>query len=254
VIGYRVYRVGGLLAVPYQILGWAADGKPIENWAEAPWDRNETVFSDSGAVYDDLGNDVTPDAPYIIERGQMLEDDHDPPPAAAVMAPDAYFNRLVVGCSLENPNRIWWTPSDEPWYFSGSSSDDGDWLDVGELNEEIVALSPKPRMLIVYKEHSIWRVTGDLASGVLEQTNARTGLIGRKAWASRGLVDYIQGDEGIYVFDGDSATKMSEKVDPIFKGFYSGKIEQTRPINRARRSQAVMAVRSDRLYFSYPEV
>lgn len=254
VIGYRVYRAGGLLPVPYQILGWAADGNPIENWAVSPWDRNQTVFSDSGAVYDELGNDVTPDAPYIVERGVLLEDDHDPPPAAAVMASDSYFSRLVVGCSTEHPNRIWWTPSAEPWYFRGSASDDGDWLDVGELHEEVVAISPKPRMLIIYKEHSIWRVTGDLEGGILEQTNSDTGLIGRKAWAAHGLVDYIQGKEGIYVFNGDVAVKMSEKVDPIFKGLYSGKVEQTKPIDEARRAQAVMAVKHDRLYFSYPEV
>lgn len=254
VIGFRVYREGGLLPAPYQILGWAADGNPIEDWEANPWDRNAIVFSDSGVVYDELGVEQSPDAGYVIENGVVLEDDHDPPPAAFGLA-GPYFERLLAFNSTAHPNRVWYTPSMMPWYFRGSASDDGDWFDVGEEAEPIYAISVKPHMAYVYKAHSIWRLVGDPDDGLVELVTPHVGLRGPRAWASHGVIDYFKGNEGLHIMTGERALKFSEKVDPIFKGKTSGVAEPTNPMTTGAAAEyaAVMAIKNDRLYFSYPE-
>lgn len=227
----HIYREGGMLPAPYRV--WTINDNATTSW------------TDDGSVTDSMA----------VEDGYLMEEDHDPAPAAQVLA-GPYNNRLIAGCSALHPNRMWWTPATKPWYFRGSTSDaEGDWLDVGELNEETVAFSLRPRMVIIYKEHSIWRLVGDLDDGILEQTNSDTGLIGRKAWYSEGGYDYFQGKEGVYRFDGDHAVKISERVDPIFKGWQSGStdVNPVRPIDQEIRKFACMAIKHGRLYFSYPE-
>lgn len=227
----HIYRSGGMLPAPYRI-------HTIE-------DNTTTVWTDNGTVTDS----------QAIEDGYLMEEDHDPAPPAYILA-GPYNNRLIAGCSFARPNRMWWTPATLPHYFPGSASDfEGNWLDVGELNEEIVAFSVWPRMVVIYKEHSIWRHIGDLGEGTLEQTNSDTGLIGRRAWASYNGADYFQGREGLYRFDGDHAVKITERVDPIFKGWQSGTLG-VNPVPAAdpdTKQWACMAIKHGRLYFSYKE-
>ncbi|MFH1110983.1 MAG: hypothetical protein V1790_17560 [Planctomycetota bacterium] len=227
----HIYRSGGMLPAPYRV--------------HTISDNTTTTWVDDGTVTDSIA----------IEQGDLLEEDHDPPPPAQILA-GPYNNRLIAACSFLHPNRIWWTPATMPWYFRGSNSDfEGDWADVGELNEEVVAISLHPRMIVIYKENSIWRLVGDLDDGTLEQTNSDTGLIGRRAWASYGGADYFQGREGLYRFDGDHSTKITERVDPIFKGWQSGTgvVNPVRSADPEEKRWACMAIKHGRLYFSYKE-
>jgi hypothetical protein len=235
----HIYREGGLLPAPYRV-------HTIDNNTETSWTDDASQVN--GRAVPDSS---TADAEAVAD-GFLIEEDHDPPPEAAVMLHTPYFNRILAGGTAAHPNRLFWTESNKLWYFPGSGSElEGNWVDVGELNEWIVAISPKPRMCIIYKEHSIWRIVGDTPNGILEQTNSDTGLIGRRAWAQAGVVDYFQGKEGIYQFTGDHAIKTSAQLDPIFKGWHTPSGYQ--PIDQTERDKAVMAVKHDRLYFSYPE-
>jgi hypothetical protein len=235
----HIYREGGMLPAPYRV--HTLDNNTTKNWT----DDGSTV---NGR---DVPDGSTSDAEAVAD-GFLMEDDHDPAPPAAVMLQTPYFNRILAGGTDEHPNRLFWTPSNKLWYFPGSDSElEGNWVDIGELNEWIVGISPRPRMCIIYKEHSIWRMIGDMSNGILEQTNSDTGLIGRKAWAQAGPVDYLQGKEGIYQFSGDIPAKSSPQLDPIFKGWHTN--SDAIPIDQALREQACMAVKHDRLYFSYPE-
>jgi hypothetical protein len=226
----RIYREGGQLPGPYRVHTLA--------------DNTTTTWTDDGTNDDEL---------IVRAPGILLEFDHDPAPEAQGLA-GPYFHRLLVFASGGHPNRLWYTPQMMPWYFPGSDDDaEGNWVDVGELAEAIVAVSVRPRYCVIYKEKSIWRLVGDLENGVLEQTNSDTGLIGRRAWAQCGSFDVFQGKEGLHRFNGDTAEKITDNLDPIFKGMTAGSIIKRRPVEEDGREFACMAFKHGRLYYSYRE-
>jgi hypothetical protein len=237
----RVYRVGGLLPAPYLVYRDA---------------NGTTQKTDDGGLGAPEGN-LDPNVWFLsdaqaIEYGELIEDDHDNPPAAFGLA-GPYFDRLLAFRSTTHPNRVWYTPSMMPWHFPGSATADGNWFDVGAEGEPIYAISVKPHMCIIYKAHSIWRVVGDVEDGLLEQITPHMGIVGPRAWASHGVVDYFRSNEGIYLMTGERAYKVSTKVDPIFKGIVSGTIQTTSPVDLSNQYAEVMAIVNDRLYHSYQE-
>jgi hypothetical protein len=239
----HLYRIGGKLPGAYLV-------RTIN-------DNTTTTATDNGgsAANDDEADPTKyflTDA-QAIDVGRLLEDDHDPPPAAFGLA-GPYFDRLMAFNTTANPNRIWFTPSGEPWFFRGSASDDGDWVDVGEESDAIYAISPKPHLAIIYKQRSIWRLVGDFSDGIIERVTDKDGLKGPRGWASHSLVDYYHGHQGIKLMTGERSLKVSDKVDPIFKALHSGVVEVTKPMDVARLYYAVMTIQIDRLLFAYPEV
>ncbi len=186
-----LYRVGGSLGQAYRVT--------VIN------DNTTTTFTDTLA-----------DA-ILIEEDIVLEVDHDAPPAAAgIVGP--YFSRILAFSSLANRNRLWWTKPDEPSYFPGSGSGIGQWVDVGDDDEDIVWVTLHPRIAVIYKQRSIWRLVGDPDTGTLEQTSTVAGLSGASAVVNAGDVDYFRGDDGIYEFNLNAATDVSPSVKPIFQG------------------------------------
>lgn len=240
----HIYRQGGKLPAPYLVR------TILDNTTTTVTDDGGTAAaaaeSDDETLY--FLSDI-----QAVEAGRVIEDDHDPPPEAFGIA-GPYFDRLLAFNSTAHPNRIWWTPSGQPWFFRGSASDDGDWVDVGEDLEAIYAISIKPHMAIIYKRHSVWRLVGDTEDGSLEQITPAVGLRGPRAWTSHGVVDYFRGHEGIYLCTGERTLKISEKIDPIFKGFQSGVVSPTKPLDPTQAYYEVIAIRNDRLYFCYAEV
>jgi hypothetical protein len=238
----RIYRVGGKLPAPYLVFRMDHGGM-------------SEITDDGGtlAIANETGdpNDYFLSDAMAIEYGELMEDDHDPPPSAFGLA-GPYFERLLAFNSAAHPNRIWYSPTSQPWYFPGAETADGNWVDAGEEGEEIYAISVKPHMCWVYKAHSIWRIVGDLESGLLEQVTPAMGIVGPRAWASHGVVDYIRSNEGIYLM-ADKPYKVSQRVDPIFKGLSSGVVEPTSPADPSNQRAEVMAIVNDRLYHSYQE-
>jgi hypothetical protein len=108
-------------------------------------------------------------------------------------------------------------------------------------------------MVLIYKAHSIWRALGEFETATLEQVTPHIGICGPRAWASHGSVDYIRAPEGIYLVTGERAYKVSDKVDPIFKGRSSGKVDPTAPLDPTQTYYEVLAIKLDRLYHAYTE-
>ncbi|MBZ5578257.1 MAG: hypothetical protein LAP40_16970 [Acidobacteriia bacterium] len=249
---WNAYRQGG----SFPLQAYKVNSVPIP--------ISTTVYIDLGVTAGTNGDDQTDLG--IASLGVAMAIDHDPAPAAKGLA-GPYFGKLLAFNSLLHPNRIWWTPSDEPSYFPGSQSEqDGNWVDVGEEGEHVEAIAVYPRMVIILKERTIHRLVGDpddLASDI-ERTNVEIGQIGPKAWAAAGQVIYLQATEGVYgtasgsVYLGtsDSAGKLTGPLDPIFKQdtiLTAGTIPSA-PVHPTAnvRSGACMAYRNGRLYFSYP--
>ncbi len=182
--------------------------------------------------------------------------DHDPaPPCAGLVGP--YFGKLIAFNSEAHPNRIWWTPTGRPWYFPGSDDDsEGNWEDVGEDGEAILAVTLHKTMVVVYKERSIWRYRGDPDENSPEQTNAVVGICGgMRAVTSLGSVDFFGAAEGVYDFNGDFERKLTGKIDPMFHDEWTeiGQDLWAQPMNFDFRRQCAMGVKDGRVYFSYPD-
>lgn len=209
------------------------------------------------------GDSITPENAVTLDDPMPL--DHDPPPAAAgLLGP--YFGKLIAWSSLAHPARYWWTPTAQPWFFPGSNDDfEGNWEDAGDDLDPLLVITNHKRLLILYKQRTIWRIAGDPDLADPEQTNAGLGAVGRQAVANAGAVDYFVGYEGIYMFDGDSERKVSQALDPIFRQqwteladvFQAGPLAvgglYIQPLNRDAISTCVLEYVNGRLYFSYPE-
>lgn len=176
-----------------------------------------------GSTFVDTGNPIDNlDDTSLLRFGQILEADHDAAPAARIMANQSYNGRIVVANSAAHPNRIWWTPGLQPAFFRGSGDAyDGDWVDVGtDSGDEIRAMVVRPGMLVIYRAKSIWVNLGDMgdANAILQPVCPDIGVVGPRAVVSTGEGDYFIGPDGVYRFNNDWPTKLSTRVEPIFRG------------------------------------
>lgn len=231
---WNVYRKSPGFAVPYLV-----NASPIA--------IGTPTYADSGGAGQTDAN--------LLDRNIQLERDHDAAPAAAVVADQTYNGRILVANSATYPNRIWYTPSLKPWYFPGApNAADGNWVDVGtDRNDAILAMTVKPSMVIVWRQRSIWRIRGDLNDGVVELVAPDVGIVGVRAVAPSSLGDYCVGKEGLYVTNGDFARKVSQKIDPLFRGEPT---DVASGINLSylddnQRAKCALGYRHGRLYFSF---
>lgn len=223
----HIYRVGGSVLTPQRVTT-IYDNSLITSWEDT----------------------VSVDQQQILN---IALEDHDRPPACfGLMGP--YFGRLIAFRSEAFPGRYWWSRTALPWSWPGAADEsEGNWQDAGDVREAILAGKYRNRLALFYKEKSIWRLDGDPDTNDPEDTNAGMGIVGPFALASDGGVDYFAGPEGVYQFNGDRPVKITDKVDPIFKGEYV-KVGDVfvPPVNQAYLQNVVMAARFGRLYISYP--
>ena len=204
-----------------------------------------TTFDDTGdGDYSDL---------EITRLGIVMEQNHGAPPAASILV-GPHYGRLFAASSAAYPNRVWYTPVNKPWMWDPDA-----WFDCGDAGDEIVMMSEHRGSLRIYKKRSVWRLRGDPKNGVVERTSASFGLIGMKAIATEGAIDYIQGQEGIYACDGDRDVRLSAKLDPLFRtglAMPTGKDPDLQALHDSEtlRAKNCLAVRNGRLYFSYCNV
>lgn len=231
VTGKHIYRTGGTLGAVYRV--------------------TSTPVANATTTYTDTSSDDD-----LVRLGIQMETDNDAPPAAAGLV-GPYYGRLIAYQTSANKNRFFWTKQNKPYAFPGAAKDAGFWNDLGDTNEKIVAATMRPQMVLFYKENTIYRLLGDPGDtdGDCQITRATLGLLGANAVCVAGEVDYFQGLEGIYAFNGDTARKISQKLDPIFKGqtvtLASG---VTAPaISSSARDKSALEYINGRLYFSYAE-
>jgi hypothetical protein len=221
----HIYRGGGALGAIYRV---------------------GTIHDNVTTTYTDNEDDES-----VARLGIQMEEDNDAPPAGQGMA-GPYFGRLLAWIG----NRLYWSKMNQPQSWPGAAADDGNHAPVGDDGENIVAVRCRGRAARVYKDRSIWKLVGDpddLEAG-LEQSASEVGLIGKRAICSVGHIDYFQAEDGIYAFNGDTAVKISQAIDPIFKSdpIYAGG-NLLLPVNGSYRSLARLAHRLGRLYFSYTD-
>lgn len=238
IVGRNVYRSGGTLGQAYRV------------------SAGITINDNTTYVFTDTMNDLN-----VTLLGIPMPINHDLPPACAgVCGPylGTFFawNGVVAGQSYVN--RMWYSLPNLPQYFPGAALTTGQWFDVGDDGEAIVAVVPHARMLVIYKQRSIWRLIGDPYTGYLERSDSTTGALAVNGVCNAGQIDYFIGTEGIYSFDGDHAAKVSPLLDPLFRGasatpVYISDSLTTMPMNYGLAAQASIGYAAGRLYFSFAE-
>jgi hypothetical protein len=150
------------------------------------------------------------------QNGVVMPTQNDPPPMAAGMIGPQY-SRLYAWSTAANPNRVFYTPVNQPQYWPGSGDNQvGNWFDVGLAGEAIVWCSIHTNLTVFYKERSIWILIGDPATGTLGQVVDGIGLSGQFALAPAGLIDYFVSSNGLQLFDMNECHEISANVLPLF--------------------------------------
>lgn len=212
---------------------------------------SSTGVAQGVTTYTDINSDET-----LTALGQQMETDNDAAPAARGLV-GPYLGRAIAYSTAADPARFFWSKLLKFYAFPGAALVTGNWADIGDPGEAIIGATTRPRMVLFYKENTIWRLIGDPddIGGEVEATRATLGLIGNRAVCVAGQVDYFQGKEGIYRFNGDTAQKISDKLDPIFKGetvtLASG--VTVAPVSSSARDKSCLEYKNGRLYYSYCE-
>lgn len=210
--------------------------------------RVGSVLSGVGSFSDTTSNDAA------ITLGVHPPEDHDEPPAArGVVGP--FLGRLLGWSTAAHPSRLFWTPVARPWAWPGASDEaEGNWIDVGQDDDELLTVTLRSRSAWLYKNRSIHRLNGDPDVVDPEEVIPTVGAAGEDAVAPWGDVDFFVGsDGGVHRFNGDSTSHVSQKIDPIFRGetVEVGGV-QCPPLNRAAISKCVLAASERKLWFAYP--
>jgi hypothetical protein len=210
-----------LLPPPAGVIGWNIYRQSPD--MPSAYRLNEFVLDITRTYVYDYGDSIhRHDSDYLINGlGAIMEGDHDPAPAASITANQVYNGRILVANSASNPNRVWYTPALQPAFFRGSGNPQaGDWVDIGtDRDDGVLFMAVKPGQVTVYRQKSIWRITGDFAdpSGRIDPVVPDLGVVGPRAVTCTSLGDYFRAPEGVYKFNGDWAQKISAKLDPVFR-------------------------------------
>lgn len=176
------------------------------------------------------------------------------PPAARGCV--LHLGRMIAYDSDAHPSRTWWTEVAKPYAFYGADDDEvGDWRDNGDASERILYAVSRGNVLYLYKERSIWRVVGDIATNLPEEAAARVASVGPRAVAHGPGYEVMGTEEGVGIFSGDAYRDISGPLKPIFQGEATelpGGITVS-GWNRATASASCIAYSNGRVYFSYPE-
>jgi len=137
-------------------------------------------------------------------------------PAACKGIIGPYFSRLYAWSPMVQKNRLYFTRPGLPQYWF-TDPQVGDWVDVGLEDEEIVWCSIHSNQLVIYKERTIWMMTGtDPTTATLEQVYEGVGLASTFALAPAGAIDYFVGPNGLQLFDMNAVHQISGDILPLF--------------------------------------
>jgi hypothetical protein len=222
----HIYRVGGSINRPLRVATIA---------------NGTTSFAD---VYSNE---------HIENIGVDPPEDNAVPPAARGLLPEPYRGKLVCWSTAANPNRLFWSETGKPNSFPEENFDD-----IGSDGDELLIVTNHKNALWMYRRTSIWIYPGDLDSiGTFPvQSNAALSAVGANAVVNGGGFDLFVAPRGIYRFNGESESKFSDPLDPLFHEEYVdlGGGTLLAPVNQDAIATCALGLRGDHLYFAYPEI
>lgn len=111
------------------------------------------------------------------------------------------------------PTRLYYTPPGQPWAAYQYIE-----VGLGHDTEPITGLCAFQGILVVFKERSIWVLSGNSADTFyLRKVHPKIGCRSHHSIVLIGSVIYFLSEDGFYAFDGANATPLSgaEALDPI---------------------------------------
>ena len=229
---------------PALIAGWNVYRK--SPGTAAKYKLNVNLIAYATTDYEDFGDAAHEQSDEdVIGRDEVLEEDHDDPPGARVMADKPYNNRLVIASSASFPNRIWYGRSDQPAYFPAQQ-----FVDVGnDPGDAILGVSIKKGHFIIYRQRSIWWHVGDFddEDKKLEPLVPDMGTLGMRSFVSSSAGNFFAWQDGIYEL-ADRADMVSVKVRPVFE---AADIENFGVVNTVYWSKLALGFNNGRLWVSY---
>lgn len=146
--------------------------------------------------------------------GTTLSDIGGSPPAGKYVV--FRKDRLYVAGVSGAPNRLYFCETGDATTWNTGSN----YIDVRSNDgDKITGILPIGDNLVVYKNNSIWLLTGTSASDFfLTEVVAGKGCMAPKSLVADKSIHYFLHRVGVYAFNGSEAVKISGKIDPEIDG------------------------------------
>ena len=131
------------------------------------------------------------------------------------------FNSLFLAGDTNNPTYLYKSKTGIPESFPVVNLEDGSpgSIEVGYPSNPIVAITEFNGQIVCLNRNNIYVVNvwnGSMTDPII--TPAQRGLYGQQAWCKVDNAIWYVSYDGIYSWSGGPSTKMSEAIDPFFKG------------------------------------
>ena len=131
------------------------------------------------------------------------------------------FNSLFLAGDPNNPTYLYKSKTGMPESFPVVNLEDGSpgSIEVGSPSNPIVAITEFNGQIVCLNRNNIFTVNvwnGAMTDPVISP--AQRGLYGQQAWCKVDNAIWYVSYDGIYAWSGGPSVKMSESIDPFFKG------------------------------------
>lgn len=135
------------------------------------------------------------------------------------------FNSLFLAGDQNNPNYLYKSKTGRPeaWPVVNLEDASPGSVEVGTPEDYIVAITEFNGDIVCLNKESIyvermWGTNGSMTTPI--RTQAERGLFGKRAWVKGDNALYYLSYDGIYMWSGGASVKISEAIDPMFRGEY----------------------------------
>ena len=142
-----------------------------------------------------LGNATPPQA-------GDFSDDNSPPPKGGIVK--TWKDTVWVAGDPQNPRSLFFSDSNEPESFP--------LINEFQLDDKITAMYETYSSFIVETETGKWQVLGDNPDFSVDKMVNNMGCVGRRAAGQTRLIGYAVDRDGLRLFDGNNAMKISEPI------------------------------------------
>jgi hypothetical protein len=131
------------------------------------------------------------------------------------------FNSLFLAGDVNNPTYLYKSKTGIPESFPVVDLEDGSpgSIEVGSPSNPIIAITEFNGQIVCLNRDNIFVVNvwnGAMTDPIISP--AQRGLYGQQAWCKVDNAIWYVSYDGIYAWSGGPSTKMSEPIDPFFKG------------------------------------
>lgn len=161
------------------------------------------------------------------------------------------FNALFLAGDVNNPTFLYKSKTGQPESWPVVNLEDGSpgSIEVGSPSNPIVAITEFNGQVVSLNRNNIFVVNvwnGAMTDPIISP--AQRGLYGKQAWCKVDNAIWYVSYDGIYSWSGGPSTKMSEAIDPIFKG---ETVNQFNPVSMSTVPDANGVSDADYMQLSY---